>query len=209
MMENILISRLLRRVNLLKRSCIPARWVCDRQKDCPLGEDETEEECKGYLASILKTHLSSCLMPDPGNLGSCLRDTQFTCNSGECISSSWKCDGNFDCDDGSDETAELCSPETNSTTSANCDVERGSFLCDGGSLCLNSSQVFFKFKFAVLDFPSRCATPLPNAPTSLTKATSAISLVVIHFTAIRFAPLYLIICVGLRPSSPLCLDSDS
>ena len=72
-------------------SCIPAGWVCDRQKDCPNGEDEVEEECKGRL-------------------GSCVPNTQFRCSSGECISSSWKCDGNFDCEDGSDEAADLCSP---------------------------------------------------------------------------------------------------
>ena len=40
-----------------KRSCIPARWVCDRQKDCPHGEDEAEEECKGRFYALFLTHV--------------------------------------------------------------------------------------------------------------------------------------------------------
>ena len=47
-------------------------------------------------------------IPLSGTQKSCYRDLEFTCTSGECIPSSWKCDGNFDCEDRSDEATTLC-----------------------------------------------------------------------------------------------------
>ena len=35
-------------------------------------------------------------------------DSTWKCDDGLMISSSWKCDGTTDCDDGSDETLKLC-----------------------------------------------------------------------------------------------------
>ena len=73
-------------------------------------------------------------------LKSCSRDIQFTCTSGECIPTSWKCDGNFDCEDRSDEATALCS---SNTTGVPCEVDQGFFLCEDGLLCLNSTQVYY------------------------------------------------------------------
>ena len=79
-------------------------------------------------------------IPLSGTQKSCYRDLEFTCTSGECIPTSWKCDGNFDCEDRSDEATALCS---SNTTSVPCEVEQGFFLCEDGLLCLNSTQVYY------------------------------------------------------------------
>lgn len=35
-------------------------------------------------------------------------ETDFHCNDGQCVPSKWQCNGNSDCDDGSDEAPEIC-----------------------------------------------------------------------------------------------------
>ena len=38
----------------------------------------------------------------------CDSDNEFVCENGECIDLDWKCDGEKDCYDGSDESKRLC-----------------------------------------------------------------------------------------------------
>ncbi|XP_051027455.1 low-density lipoprotein receptor-related protein 8 isoform X3 [Acomys russatus] len=77
-------------------SCIPERWVCDRQFDCEDRSDEAAELCgrAGQGTSVTPA--------------ACAPTAQFTCRSGECIHLGWRCDGDRDCKDKSDEAD--CSP---------------------------------------------------------------------------------------------------
>jgi len=53
-------------------------------------------------------------------------ESDFVCNSGRCVLNRWQCDGDPDCEDGSDKSAELCHMRT---VSWKCDGERD---CDSG-----------------------------------------------------------------------------
>ena len=95
--------------------CVPEKWKCDFDKDCPDGSDEN---C---------TH-STCA-PD-----------QFRCHNGQCISNKWQCDLEEDCTDGSDELNctgnpdAKCKPnEFQCENSPQCFPE--SWKCDGDFDC--------------------------------------------------------------------------
>nr|XP_044626766.1 low-density lipoprotein receptor-related protein 8 isoform X15 [Equus asinus] len=73
-------------------ACIPERWVCDRQFDCEDRADEAAELC-GRTGP--RAHARA---PPP-----CAAAAQFACRSGECVHLGWRCDGDRDCKDKSDE----------------------------------------------------------------------------------------------------------
>ncbi|KAL6031981.1 hypothetical protein STEG23_029128 [Scotinomys teguina] len=77
-------------------TCIPERWVCDRQFDCEDRSDEAAELCGQAGQETTATPAA------------CAPAAQFTCRSGECIHLGWRCDGDRDCKDKSDEAD--CSP---------------------------------------------------------------------------------------------------
>ncbi|XP_051044350.1 low-density lipoprotein receptor-related protein 8 isoform X9 [Phodopus roborovskii] len=72
-------------------TCIPERWVCDGQFDCDDRSDEAAELCGRGGQEPMATPAA------------CVPTTQFTCRSGECIHLGWRCDGDRDCKDKSDE----------------------------------------------------------------------------------------------------------
>ena len=65
------------------------------------------------------------------------QDDEFRCNSGQCISSSWRCDGTKDCSDGEDETCGMYI-----------------WICDI-TLTVSSFILFFCEGEAVFPFPNK------------------------------------------------------
>uniref|UniRef100_A0A287B8C1 Low-density lipoprotein receptor-related protein 8 n=1 Tax=Sus scrofa TaxID=9823 RepID=A0A287B8C1_PIG len=72
-------------------ACIPERWVCDRQFDCEDRSDEAAELC-GHAGPGATSAPAACAAA-----------AQFACRSGECVHLGWRCDGDRDCKDKSDE----------------------------------------------------------------------------------------------------------
>ncbi|XP_030630637.1 low-density lipoprotein receptor-related protein 8-like [Chanos chanos] len=73
--------------------CVPQPWSCDGDPDCSDGSDEWPERCGSG---------GSRPAPPPARRLQCSVG-EFRCNSGECVRLTWKCDGDPDCKDKSDE----------------------------------------------------------------------------------------------------------
>ncbi|XP_032062699.1 very low-density lipoprotein receptor-like [Aythya fuligula] len=65
-------------------------------------------------ANGARAKCEDCL--DGSDESACVKKTcaesDFVCNSGQCVPNRWQCDGDPDCEDGSDESAELCHTRT-------------------------------------------------------------------------------------------------
>lgn len=103
--------------------CINAGWRCDGDSDCDDQSDERNcseyrglmgvfhfcwmHECVGecywnQALLIILAHLPFFIFFDPSATSMCTAD-QFRCKSGRCVRLSWRCDGEDDCSDNSDE----------------------------------------------------------------------------------------------------------
>ncbi|XP_032040423.1 very low-density lipoprotein receptor-like [Aythya fuligula] len=67
-------------------------------------------------------------------------ESDFVCNSGQCVPNRWQCDGDPDCENGSDESAELCHTRTCRVNEIRCGPQSTqcipvSWKCDGEKDC--------------------------------------------------------------------------
>ncbi|XP_046395098.1 low-density lipoprotein receptor-related protein 4-like [Ischnura elegans] len=92
-------------------SCVPERWVCDGEKDCAGGEDESVQECGTPGEGEEGGESKQRTRPPPRACG----PHEYMCTTGGrggaggvCILKSWLCDGVRDCDGGEDEAPSAC-----------------------------------------------------------------------------------------------------
>ena len=125
--------------------CFPEYYRCDGYYDCDDASDEFHSQCDNCTADHLftcqKDGVDVCLNTkfecDDNSHGWADEELsecgdKFTCsNDSKCISESYRCDGDNDCEDASDESVSLCTPP----------CPAGMFTCADGLKCLPKWKV--------------------------------------------------------------------
>lgn len=103
--------------------CVPTWWKCDGVKDCSDNSDELgcSEDSSTQAPDATKPTVA------PAHRDKC-KTTHFHCDSGECISKRFLCDGTPDCPNGEDERG--CPPGARKRCAP------GKFRCISDGICL-------------------------------------------------------------------------
>nr|CAD7396743.1 unnamed protein product [Timema cristinae] len=102
-------------------SCLPKLSLCNGVTECPDGSDESALSCPHLYTC--HHHQENCNMTHTCGLG------EWRCSSGQCVGPRDVCNGHPDCNDGSDETMDLCFDQV---------CPKNMFRCHYGG-CINSN----------------------------------------------------------------------
>ena len=125
--------------------CIMEGYKCNGDKDCDDGSDENTETCGANCENMRKKSKNIYFFEN-------VRDGGFACNNGQCIKEGYKCNGNNDCDDGSDEDPSFCDGYKKCNDERNMTIELCGAICEnvrgGGFLCKSGQCISAEHKCA-------------------------------------------------------------
>ncbi|XP_057175223.1 basement membrane-specific heparan sulfate proteoglycan core protein isoform X6 [Triplophysa rosa] len=117
--------------------CVRLEYVCDNRPDC----NDLSDEVNCFAGPRPPTPPTPPRTRPPPGPGPCRAD-QATCQNGQCISRDYVCDGEQDCNDGSDElrcgTPSPCEPNEFKCQNGRCALKL--WRCDGDNDCQDNSD---------------------------------------------------------------------
>uniref|UniRef100_A0A8L0DPT0 EGF-like domain-containing protein n=1 Tax=Oncorhynchus mykiss TaxID=8022 RepID=A0A8L0DPT0_ONCMY len=120
--------------------CVPGRWRCDGEPECPDGSDEADATCS-KSERVQRVGMEHTLPFSPPGKQTCPSE-KFDCggSTNKCVSLSWRCDGERDCENGSDEEDCAAACPKSQFQCANRKCLAPVFVCDGDDDCGDDSD---------------------------------------------------------------------